>query len=57
MLVAETNRYQVQEKLKKPEKHKGEWHEATKPEIQAFVGILIIMGIARLPSFAQYWRQ
>ena len=57
MLVAKTNRYQVQEKIKKPEKYKGEWHEVTKPEMQAFVGILIIMGIARLPSFAQYWRQ
>ena len=26
-------------------------------EMQAFIGILIIMGIAKLPTFEQYWSQ
>ena len=31
------------------------WHDTTKEEVQAFVDILILMGIACFPLFEQYW--
>ena len=57
MMVVETNRYYAQQYAEKPDKHKTEWHDTTKEELQAFVGVLILMGIARLPSFEQYWNE
>ena len=56
MMVVETNRYYAQQYAEKPEKHKTVWHNATK-ELQAFVKVLILMAIAHLPSFEQYWNE
>ena len=55
MIVIETNRYYTQEHAKNPNKHKTEWHDTTKEDVQAFAGVVVLMGIARLPSFEQYW--
>lgn len=56
IIVSETNRYYEQQKASDPDHHKTEWHPVTKGEVQAFVGMLILMGIVRLPRFQlMYW--
>ena len=32
-----------------------EWYDTTVPEIKAFVGVLLLMGIHKLPSIADCW--
>lgn len=55
MIVSETNRYHEQQKASDPDHHKTQWRPVTKGEVQAFVGIRILMGIIRLPHFMMYW--
>ena len=55
IIVSETNHYYEQQKASDPDHHKTEWHPVTKGEVQALVGMLILMGIVRLPRFLMYW--
>lgn len=55
IIVSETNRYYEQQKASDPDHHKTERHPVTKGEVQAFVGMLILIGIVRLPRFQMYW--
>ncbi|CAG5057424.1 unnamed protein product [Parnassius apollo] len=48
LIVAQTNLYAEQKKLL-------HWEPVTKPEIKAFLGILIIMGYIILPHIDLYW--
>ena len=55
MIVCETSHYYEQQKASNPNKHKMPWHPVTKGEMKAFVGILILMGVIKLPRFEMYW--
>ena len=53
MLVEETNRYANANCSDAP--HARPWYDTTVPEMKAFVGMLIIMGIVVLPQLELYW--
>ena len=50
----ETNRYQKQQSTAEPNKHKSKWTPVCKDEIKSFIGIIIFMGIVKLPRIAMY---
>ena len=54
MIVVETNRYARQKLSTSPERL-ANFVLVTRAEIKAFMGINIIMGIAKLPQVALYW--
>jgi len=47
-LVQQTNLYAEQNGTR-------HWHETTSSEIKSFLGLLIAMGIHRLPNYRQFW--
>ena len=51
LLVDETNRYASQNIFP----GSRAWHDTTVVEMKAFVGILILMGIQKLPRLEMYW--
>ena len=55
MIVTETNRYHDQQAASEPNKHKRRWDPVTKGEMEAFIGIMIHMGIVKLPRMTIYW--
>ncbi|KAL9967433.1 hypothetical protein ACROYT_G025655 [Oculina patagonica] len=57
LLVQETNKYYQQQKAADPNKHKRPWALVTRDEMEAFMGIIILMGIVKLPRFEMYWSQ
>lgn len=58
IIVVETNRYAAQFKqnnrLKKTSRM-NKWQDITVKEIKAFFGIILLMGLVRLPSLRHYW--
>ena len=55
LIAAETNRYHEQQSTAEPNKHKTKWTPVCKDEIKTFIGIIIFMGIVKLPRIAMYW--
>lgn len=55
LLVTETNRYHEQQVAAEPKKHKRKWSPVTRDEMEVFIGILIYMGIFKLPRIQMYW--
>ena len=55
LIVTETNRYHDQQATAEPAKHKGKWNPVTREEMEAFLGIIILMGIVKLPRLKMYW--
>ena len=55
LLVRETNKYFDQCKAAEPNKHKRPSTPVTREEIEAFIGIIILMGVVKLPRFKMYW--
>ena len=54
LLVTETNRYS---KLGFPKQRCARpWHDITVEDMKAFVGLLIIMGVLKLPRLEMYWQ-
>ncbi len=53
LLVTETNRFAIQSLQNWP--HARVWSEVGVEEMKAFVGILILMGICKLPRLGLYW--
>ena len=51
--MEETNRYANANTSTAP--NARPWHDTTVPEMKAFVGMLIIMGIVVLPRLELYW--
>ena len=57
MLVRETNNYYNFMVRTDPNKHKQTWSPVARDEMEAFVGIMILMGIIKLPRFRMYWKE
>ena len=55
LLVTETNRYAEQSRRTLTSPTPRPWHDTTKDEMRAFVGVLMAMGICRLPRIVDYW--
>ena len=53
LLVTETNRYAGQNPSEKP--NPCVWTEVSVEEMKAFIGLLIIMGVVKLPRLTMYW--
>ena len=54
LLVTETNRYS---KLNFPKQRCARpWHDVTVEDMKAFIGLLIIMGVVKLPRLEMYWQ-
>ena len=53
LLVEETNRYAAFNIGTSP--HARPWKEVSKDEMKAFIGLLLTMGILRLPRLEKYW--
>lgn len=52
LIVDETNLYAQQNPLSST---RYAWYDTTISEIKAFLGLIIMMGIKRLPSYIDYW--
>lgn len=57
IIVRETNKYHDYMVQNEPAKHKMAWTPVTRDEMEAFVGILVLMGIVKLPRFRMYWME
>lgn len=55
LMVTETNRYHDQQVAAEPNKHKRKWGPVTRNKMEAIIGILIYMGIVKLPQMRMYW--
>ena len=51
LLVQESNKCYQQQKAADPNKHKRPWAPVTREEMEAFIRIIILMGIVKLPHF------
>ena len=52
-MVTETNKYASLGLFRK--QHARKWNDVTVSDMKAFVGLLILMGILRLPRSEMYW--
>ncbi len=62
LIVNETNRYAEQyfasiggKKNLPPFSKAKNWKDVTEEDIRAFIGLLLYMGLVRLPSYSMYW--
>ena len=53
MIVEETNSYAATNVVTSP--HSRPWYNVTIEEMKAFVGMLIVMGVLKLPRLDLYW--
>ena len=54
LLINETNRYANTNLSRKPKAH--HWFDVPLPEMKAFIGMAILMGILKLPRLEMYWQ-
>lgn len=57
IIVRETNKYHDYMVRTEPAKHKMAWTPVTRDEMEAFVGLLVLMGIVKFPRFRMYWME
>lgn len=55
LMATETNRYHEQQVAAEPNNHKRKWSTVTWDEVEAFIAILIYMGIVKVPQMHLYW--
>ena len=55
LLVQETNRFAAQVRATLTSPTSRPWHDVDREEIKAFVGIMMAMGICKLPRLEMYW--
>ena len=53
--VEETNRYAAECRGSQSARRPWPWHDVTREEMKAFVGMLMVMGVCRLPRIENYW--
>lgn len=54
MILVETNRYAL---LRLGEEKFRQWDDITEEDLLAYFGIMIVMGLVKLPSLADYWQR
>ncbi len=55
LITVETNRYAFQQQQRSLHVSPRAWHDVSVPEMKSFIGIMILMGICRLPRLRLYW--
>ena len=55
LLVTETNRYAASIRSQNTHTHPRPWYDVTMEEMKAFIGVVMLMGICRLPTIEMYW--
>ena len=55
LLVEETNRYAAQVRSTIASPSARPWHDIDRAEMEAFVGMLMAMGLCKLPRLEMYW--
>ena len=55
LLVEETNRYAAECRASQSARRPWPWHDVTREEMKAFVGMLMVIGVCRLPRIENYW--
>ena len=55
LMVCETNHYAARCRGAQHHQSPRPWHDVDKNELQAFVGVLMLMGICKLPRMEMYW--
>ena len=55
LLVRETNRFAAQVRAELTSSSPRPWHDVDKDEMKAFVGVMMVMGICKLPRLEMYW--
>ena len=55
LLVEETNRYAAQVRSAISSPSARPWHDMDRAEMKAFVGLLMAMGLCKLPRLEMYW--
>ena len=54
-IVEETNRY-ARQNLQNNARRLAVWKDVSQPELKAYFGVCVIMGINQLPKVADYWK-
>ncbi|XP_046329987.2 piggyBac transposable element-derived protein 3-like [Haliotis rufescens] len=60
LLVRETNRYAeqyLQGRTLSPQSRARAWRPVDREEMRAFLGLLLAMGVVRMPTIASYWNE
>ena len=55
LLVEETNRYAASCRQSGTHRRPRPWHDVTREEMKAFIGMCIAMGVVRMPRIENYW--
>ena len=53
--MEETNRYAAQERARMTSPNSRPWNDVDREEMMAFVGMMMAMGICKLPRLEMYW--
>ena len=56
-MVKHTNDYARWIRAAEPAKHRGLWEDVTVVEMQCYIGLVIAMGIIKLPRIDYYWQR
>ena len=56
-LLEETNRYAAADQEARPPPPSRRWSPITLPELKTWIGLCLAMGVMKLPSRREYWRQ
>ena len=55
LITVETNRYASKQRQQYLHVSPRAWHDVSVPEMKSFIGILILMGICKMPRLRLYW--
>ena len=56
LMVLETNRYAAQRKDFTPHSRMNKWYDTNPAEMGQFCGLVMWMGLVRMPSVQSYWQ-
>ena len=57
LLVKNTNAYAEHIRGPNPSSSCREWYPTTRPEMKAFLGVTLLMGLLKLPRLEDYWQK
>ena len=55
-MVEQTNKYAMYIRTRDPAKHRSKWSPTDTDELKAYIGMVIAMGIIKLPRMDLYWQ-
>jgi hypothetical protein len=55
-ILDETNGYANRQRTENPQNHRSKWDDLFMPELEIFLGMTLLMGIIRLPTYHMYFQ-